>query len=325
MEKIFVTGADGFIGSHLTEELVLNGYEVKALTLYNSFGSRGWLDSISSDILKNVEIVHGDIRDQYMMEKYIEDCDAVFHLAALIAIPYSYEAPESYVDTNVHGTLNILQACRKKNVRLLIASTSEVYGTAIYVPIDEKHPLQGQSPYSATKIAAEKLGESFYKSFDIPVTIVRPFNTFGPRQSCRAIIPTIISQLLNGEEQIKLGNINSKRDFNYVKDTVNGFIEIYKNEETIGQAINICTNKEISIEQLASILINKINPKAIVVCDQERLRPRKSEVDRLLGDNSKIHQLTNWTSRYSFEQGLDETINFIRENINLFEHDIYVK
>ena len=325
MKKIFITGADGFIGSHMTEEFVKNGYEVKALAMYNSFGISGWLDTLSKEILDYVEIVHGDIRDRRLMERYIEECDVVIHLAALIAIPYSYDAPESYVDTNIKGSLNILQVCKEKDIRLLLVSSSEVYGTALYVPIDEKHPLQGQSPYSATKIGAEKLGEAFYRSYDTPVTIVRPFNTYGPRQSCRAIIPTIISQLVNGVHEIKLGNISATRDFNYVIDTVNGFLEIYKNEATIGQTINICTQCEVSVEKLAEILVERINPNAVVVSDEKRLRPKKSEVNRLLGDNTKIHQLTNWRSKYSLVQGLDETIRFIKENAALYPSDKYIK
>lgn len=325
MKKIFITGAEGFIGSHMTEEFVKNGYEVRALALYNSFGTSGWLDTVSKEVLDYVEILHGDIRDRSLMERYIEGCDAVIHLAALIAIPYSYDALESYVDTNIKGTLNILQVCKEKDIRLLLVSSSEVYGTALYVPIDEKHPLQGQSPYSATKIGAEKLGEAFYRSFDTPVTIVRPFNTYGPRQSCRAIIPTIISQLVNGVQEIKLGNVSATRDFNYVKDTVNGFLEIYRNEATIGQAINICTQSEVSIEELTQILVETINPNAVIVSDEKRLRPEKSEVNRLLGDNTKIRQLTNWRSKYSLEQGLDETIHFIKENMDRYPSNKYMK
>jgi len=325
MKKIFITGADGFIGSHMTEEFIKNGYEVKALVFYNSFGRCGWLNSLPKDILKYVEIVQGDIRDKSLMQRYIEGCDAVIHLAALIAIPYSYDAPESYVDTNINGTLNILQSCKEKNMRLLLVSSSEVYGSALYVPIDEKHPLQGQSPYSATKIAAEKLGEAFYRSFDTPITIVRPFNTYGPRQSCRAVIPTIISQLVNGAKEIKLGNINSTRDFNYVKDTVNGFFEIYNNESTIGETINICSQYEVSIKLLTEMLIEKINPDAVIKCEKNRLRPKKSEVDRLLGDNKKIHQLTGWKPCYSLIQGLDETIQFFKDNIHLYKDNKYMK
>lgn len=274
--RILVTGADGFIGSHLTEELVKKGYQVKAFTYYNSFNNWGWLDILPKDIMQNVEIFQGDIRDPNGVEEAMKGVDAVFHLAALIAIPFSYHSPDTYIDTNIKGTLNILQASRKlKTTRVLITSTSEVYGTAQYVPIDEKHPLQGQSPYSATKIGADRLAESFYRSFQVPVTIVRPFNTYGPRQSARAIIPTIITQLLTGKEEIKLGSLTPTRDFNYVKDTVHGFISIYESENTIGEEINIATQNEISVGQLAKELIQQMNPKARIVCDTKRLRPEK--------------------------------------------------
>ena len=246
MNKILVTGADGFIGSHLVEELVKNGYDVKAFVYYNSFNSNGWLDTLSKEVMDCVEIFQGDIRDPHGVKKAVEGTDAIFHLAALIAIPFSYHSPDAYVDTNIKGTLNVIQAARENgNERVLITSTSEVYGTAQYVPIDEKHPFQGQSPYSATKIGADRLAESFYRSFDLPVTIVRPFNTFGPRQSARAVIPTIIMQLLAGRNEIKLGSLTPTRDFNYVKDTVNGFIKIYESSKTIGQEINIATQQEI--------------------------------------------------------------------------------
>ncbi len=254
----------------------------------------------------------------------MKDVDAVFHLAALIAIPFSYHSPDTYVDTNIKGTLNVLQAARKlQTKRVLVTSTSEVYGTAQYVPIDEKHPFQGQSPYSATKIGADRLAESFYRSFQLPVTIVRPFNTYGPRQSARAVIPTIITQLLAGKEQIRLGSLTPTRDFNYVKDTVNGFISIYEAEETIGEEINIATQKEISIGQLAEELIRQINPQARIICDEARLRPKKSEVNRLLGCNEKILRLTDWKPRYSLEEGLKETIDFLRNNLDKYKTDIY--
>lgn len=322
--KVLVTGADGFIGSHLTEELVKRGYEVKAFVFYNSFNTWGWLDSLPEDIMKNIEIFQGDIRDPHGVEKAMEGVDAVFHLAALIAIPFSYYSPDTYVDTNIKGTLNILQAARSRDIsRTLITSTSEVYGTAQYVPIDESHPFQGQSPYSATKIGADRLAESFYRSFQLPVTIVRPFNTFGPRQSARAVIPTIIMQLLAGKTEIKLGAVCPTRDFNYVKDTANGFIEIYESNKTIGEEINIATQKEISIGEVAQELIDKINPNAKIICDRKRLRPDKSEVNRLLGSNEKIIRLTNWRMQYSFEQGLVETIEFIRENIDKYKVDLY--
>ncbi len=257
------------------------------------------------------------------MEEALKDCDAVFHLAALIAIPFSYHSPDTYVDTNIKGTLNVLQAARKKNIRTLVTSTSEVYGTAQYVPIDEKHPYQGQSPYSATKIAADRLAESFYRSFELPVTIVRPFNTYGPRQSARAVIPTIITQLLAGKTEIKLGSLTPTRDFNFVKDTADGFISIYESEKTIGQEINIATQKEISIGQLAEELIRQINPNAKIICDEQRLRPEKSEVNRLLGSNKKIKELTSWEPKYTFQEGLAETIEFLRHNLDKYKTDIY--
>lgn len=324
MKKILLTGSEGFIGSHLTEELVKQGFEVKAFVLYNSFNTWGWLDSLPKDVMDHVEVFTGDIRDPHGVKTAMEGCDAVFHLAALIAIPFSYHSPDAYVDTNIKGTLNVLQAARDLGVeRVLITSTSEVYGTAKYVPIDEKHPFQGQSPYSATKIGADRLAESFYRSFELPVTIVRPFNTFGPRQSARAVIPTIITQLLSGKDEIKLGSLTPTRDFNYVKDTANGFIEIYRSDKTIGEEINIATQKEISIGDLAREIIGQINPDAKIVCDEERLRPEKSEVNRLLGSNEKIRALTSWSPKYSFEQGIAETIEWIRGNLDKYKADIY--
>lgn len=324
MKKILVTGADGFIGSHLIEELVKIGYRVKAFVYYNSFNTWGWLDTLSKSIMENVEVFQGDIRDPHGVKEAIKGCDAVFHLAALIAIPFSYHSPDAYVDTNIKGTLNILQAARELSIeRVLVTSTSEVYGTAQYVPIDENHPCQGQSPYSATKIGADRLAESFYRSFNLPVTIVRPFNTYGPRQSARAVIPTIITQLLSGKEEIKLGALTPTRDFNYVKDTARGFIEIYQSEQTIGEEINIATQQEISIGQLANELIRQINPAAKIVCDNQRLRPEKSEVNRLLGCNSKIIQLTNWKPKYDLKHGIAETIDFLRENTDKYKVDIY--
>lgn len=323
-KKVLVTGADGFIGSHLVEELLKEGYSVKAFVLYNSFNTWGWLDTFPKDILNSIEIFAGDVRDPHAVRTAMQDVDAVMHLAALIAIPYSYYAPDAYVDTNVKGTLNMLQAARELgNKRILVTSTSEVYGTAQYVPIDEKHPYQGQSPYSATKIGADRLAESFYRSFDLPVTIVRPFNTYGPRQSARAVIPTIITQLLAGKEEIKLGSLTPTRDFNYVKDTVHGFIEILKSDRTIGEEINIATQKEISIGELAEELIRQINPSAKIICDDERLRPEKSEVERLLGANAKILSLTNWKPQYTFEQGISETIEFLKNNLDRYKVDLY--
>ena len=324
MNKILVTGSDGFIGSHLTEELVKAGYQVKAFVYYNSFNTWGWLDTLPSDVMKNVEIFQGDVRDPNGVKEAMKGTAAVFHLAALIAIPFSYHSPDTYVDTNIKGTLNILQAAREQDLeRVLVTSTSEVYGTAQYVPMDEKHPFQGQSPYSATKIGADRLAESFYRSFQLPVSIVRPFNTFGPRQSARAVIPTIITQLLAGKEKIHLGSLTPTRDFNYVKDTVNGFIKIYESEKTIGEEINIATQHEISIGELAEELIRQINPNAKIVCDEERLRPEKSEVNRLLGSNKKIKELTDWKPVYSFEEGLSETISFFKDNMDKYKPDIY--
>ena len=324
MKKILVTGSDGFIGSHLTEELVRAGYQVKAFVYYNSFNTWGWLDTLPSDVMKNVEIFQGDVRDPNGVKEAMKETAAVFHLAALIAIPFSYHSPDTYVDTNIKGTLNILQAAREQDLeRVLVTSTSEVYGTAQYVPMDEKHPFQGQSPYSATKIGADRLAESFYRSFQLPVSIVRPFNTFGPRQSARAVIPTIITQLLAGKEKIHLGSLTPTRDFNYVKDTVNGFIKIYEAERTIGEEINIATQHEISIGELAEELIRQINPNAKIVCDEERLRPEKSEVNRLLGSNKKIKELTDWKPVYSFEEGLSETISFFKDNMDKYKPDIY--
>lgn len=324
--NVLVTGADGFIGSHLVEKLLEEGYNVRAFVYYNSFNSWGWLDTLDKNKLSKIEIFSGDIRDPNGVKEAMKGIDIVFHLAALIAIPFSYHSPDSYVDTNIKGTLNVLQAARDlKTRRILITSTSEVYGTAKYVPIDENHPYQGQSPYSATKIGADRLAESFYKSFNMPITIVRPFNTYGPRQSSRAVIPTIITQLLNGETEIKLGALTPTRDFNYVKDTVKGFIEIAKSENTIGEEINIATCSEISIKELALEIINQINPKAKIICDEERLRPDKSEVNRLLGCNKKIKALTNWSPEYSLEEGIKETIEWFKneEVLKKYKSDIY--
>lgn len=324
MKKVLVTGADGFIGSHLTECLLEKGYDVKAFSYYNSFNTWGWLDTLAKDKLSQIEIFTGDIRDPNGVRTAVSNVDAVFHLAALIAIPFSYHSPDSYVDTNIKGTLNVLQAARDFGLeRVLVTSTSEVYGTAQYVPIDEQHPFQGQSPYSATKIGADRLAESFYRSFELPVSIVRPFNTYGPRQSARAVIPTIITQLLAGMEKIKLGSLTPTRDFNYVKDTAAGFIAIAESDKTVGEEINIATQQEISIGELAKEIISQINPNAEIVCEQERLRPQKSEVNRLLGSNEKIKRLTDWQQRYSFAQGIEETIAWIREHMDCYKTDIY--
>ena len=323
-ERLLVTGADGFIGSHLTELLVEKGYQVRAFTFYNSFNTWGWLDTLPSNIMDNVEVFMGDIRDPNGVREAIKGCGAVFHLAALIAIPFSYHSPDSYVDTNIKGTLNVLQAARDLETgRVLVTSTSEVYGTAQYVPIDEKHPFQGQSPYSATKIGADRLAEAFYRSFALPVTIVRPFNTYGPRQSARAVIPTIITQLLAGKAEIKLGSLTPTRDFNYVKDTANGFYKIYQSDQTIGEEINIATQQEVSIGDLAKELIRQIKPDAQIVCDAQRLRPENSEVNRLLGCNRKIMQMTDWRPQYTLAQGLAETISFLQANLQKYKVDIY--
>lgn len=324
MKNVIVTGADGFIGSHLVEELVKQGKKVKAFVFYNSFNTWGWLDTLLPEVLSEIEVISGDIRDPNGVRSALKGMDEVYHLAALIAIPFSYHSPDTYVDTNIKGTLNVLQAARDMDIqRVLVTSTSEVYGTAQYVPIDEKHPFQGQSPYSATKIGADRLAESFYRGFNLPVTIVRPFNTYGPRQSARAVIPTIITQLLAGKDEIHLGSLKPTRDFNYVKDTVKGFIEIAKTDKTIGEEINIATQQEISIGKLARILISQINPNAKIICEEERLRPEKSEVNRLLGSNEKIKALTNWKPEYTLEKGLDETIGFFRENLGKYKIDIY--
>ena len=324
MKKVLVTGADGFIGSHMVEELVRKGYSVRAFSYYNSFNTWGWLDTLAPEILSQIEVVCGDIRDPYGVKKAIEGVDMVFHLAALIAIPFSYHSPDAYVDTNIKGTLNVLQAAKELNVeRVLITSTSEVYGTDKYVPIDENHPFQGQSPYSATKIGADRLAESFYRSFDLPVSIVRPFNTFGPRQSARAVIPTIITQLLGGRQQIKLGLLSPTRDFNYVKDTVSAYIAIAESDRTIGKEINIATGKEISIGDMAKVIIAQLNPKAEIICEEERLRPENSEVNRLLGSNQKLKELTEWKQKYSFEDGIQETIKWFEQNLDKYKIDIY--
>ena len=322
--KTLITGADGFIGSHLTEELVKSGADVRAFVFYNSFGTRGWIDSLPDDIKNEIEIVAGDIRDPYFVKSAMLGVDTIHHLAALIAIPYSYVAPDNYVDTNIKGTLNILNAARELDTRrILITSTSEVYGTAQTVPISEKHPYQGQSPYSASKIGADRMVEAFYRSFDMGISIIRPFNTYGPRQSARAVIPTIISQLLAGYDKIKLGSLSPTRDFVYVKDTVYGFIEIAKHDNCIGKEINIATMSEISIGTLAKKLINLINPDANIISDEIRFRPENSEVERLLGDNSLLYSLVGWKPDTSIDVGLAETIEFIRNNMEQYRASIY--
>lgn len=326
MKTVLVTGADGFIGSHLVEKLIEDGYKVKAFVYYNSFNSWGWLDSLPNDILSQIEIFAGDVRDPNGVRTAVKGVDMIYHLAALIAIPYSYHSPDSYVDTNVKGTLNILQAARDYNIeRVIVTSTSEVYGTALYVPIDEKHPKQGQSPYSASKIGADAMADSFYRSFNLPVTIVRPFNTFGPRQSARAVIPTIITQLLAGKTEIKLGALHPTRDLLFVKDTASGFVEIANSQKTIGHEINIATQQEISIQDLAQLLIDTINPNAKIISDDVRLRPEKSEVERLLGAADKIKSLTNWQPKHNLHEGLKQTIEWFSkpENLSRYKADIY--
>lgn len=325
-KKVLVTGADGFIGSHLVEELLAEGCRVKAFVYYNSFNSWGWLDTLPKAERARLEVFAGDIRDPNGVRRAAEGCDVIFHLAALIAIPFSYHSPDSYVDTNIKGTLNVLQAARdQKTKKVLVTSTSEVYGTARYVPIDENHPFQGQSPYSATKIGADRLAESFYRSFGLPVTIVRPFNTFGPRQSARAVIPTMITQLLCGARRVKLGSLAPTRDFVYVKDTAKGFAAIAKCDKAAGQEINIATGKEVSVGALAKKLIALINPAAELAADRQRVRPAKSEVERLLGDSRKLRRLTGWKPGYTFDGGLAETVEWFRrpENLARYKSDIY--
>ena len=325
-KKVLVTGADGFIGSHLVDMLQKAGGKVRAFVYYNSLNSWGWLDTFPKDKLSKIEVFSGDVRDLNGVKKAMEGIDVVFHLAALIGIPFSYRSPDCYVDTNIKGTLNILQAARELKIsRLLVTSTSEVYGSALYVPIDESHPLQGLSPYSATKIAADKISESFYRSFNLPVTIVRPFNTYGPKQSARAVIPTIIIQLLTGKKEIKLGSTSPTRDFNYVKDVCNGFLAIANSSKTIGEEVNIATGKDISIAELANKIVKKINPKAKVVLDKQRSRPEKSEVESLVGSRKKISMLTDWKPKYSLDNGLNKTIAWFecKENLELYKPGIY--
>ena len=321
--KVLVTGADGFIGSHLTEQLLSRGLEVRALAQYNSFNNWGWLEGIKAP---NLEVVTGDVRDPNFCRIITKDIDIVFHLAALIAIPYSYTAPDSYVDTNIKGTLNICQAVRENGCcRLLVTSTSEVYGTAKYVPIDEEHPRQPQSPYSATKIGADAIAKSFYNAFGLPVTIVRPFNTYGPRQSARAIITTIITQIAQGKREIKLGDLTPTRDFNYVLDTVEGFWKLANCDAATGEEVNICSNYEISMRDTLQLIAKIMEADVKFVEDSQRLRPKKSEVFRLWGDNSKIKKLTGFAPKYSIEAGLRETIKWFcnKENLKKYKADIY--
>lgn len=325
-KRVLITGADGFIGSHLTETLLQIGCDVRAFVYYNSFNSWGWLDSLPRETRDRLEVFAGDIRDPNGVKTAMKGIDIVFHLAALIAIPFSYHSPDSYIDTNVKGTLNVIQAARELGTsRVLVTSTSEVYGTAQFVPITELHPKQPQSPYSASKIGADAIADSFYRSFDLPLTIVRPFNTYGPRQSARAVIPTIITQLVAGYQEISLGDTRPTRDLLYVKDTVQGFIEIAKSDELIGHEVNIATSSEISIRDLANELIKQINPDARIIADEQRLRPEKSEVLRLFGCNEKLKKFTQWKQRYMLEDGLKETITWFSDKNNLknYKVDIY--
>ena len=321
--KVLVTGADGFIGSHLTEMLLEKGYRVKALAYYNSFNDWGWLEDIHHPQL---EVVTGDIRDPHLCKHITKNIDIIFHLAALIAIPYSYLAPDSYVDTNIKGTLNICQAAKENGVgRVIVTSTSEVYGTAQYVPIDERHPKQPQSPYSATKIGADAIAMSFFNAFELPVVIARPFNTYGPRQSARAIIPTIITQIANGKKEIQVGDLTPTRDFNYVKDTCKGFVELAACDEAIGQEVNIAGNQEISMCDTLQLIAKIMNADVTFVEDEQRLRPKNSEVFRLRGDNTKIKQLTGYTPSYSLEDGLRETVKWFldKNNLKKYKYEIY--
>ncbi|MGG7213293.1 NAD-dependent 4,6-dehydratase LegB [Clostridium nigeriense] len=323
-KKVLVTGAEGFIGSHLTERLVELGADVTALVQYNSFNNWGWIDTFDKEVLNNIRVETGDIRELDGMNRIIKGQEVVFHLAALIAIPYSYLSPMAYVRTNVEGTTNVLEACRNHDVQKIIhTSTSETYGTALYVPIDEKHPMQGQSPYSASKIGADKMAESFYRSFNMPIATLRPFNTYGPRQSARAVIPTIISQILAGKNEIKLGSLTPTRDFNFVKDTAEAFVKVAESDKTIGEVINAGSNFEISVGDTVKKIIDIIGKDVKIICDEDRIRPEKSEVNRLWADNTKIKELTDWTPKYSIDEGLAETINWIKENMRYYKPDIY--
>lgn len=329
-KKILITGADGFIGSHLTEKLVNKGCRVKAFIYYNSFNSWGWLDHAPADIKTQVEIFAGDIRDPFGVSTAVEDCDVVFHLAALIAIPYSYHSPATYIDTNIKGTLNVMQAVRTHDIEKVVhTSTSEVYGSAQFVPITEEHPLQGQSPYSASKIGADQIAWSFFTSFDTPVATIRPFNTYGPRQSLRAVIPTLITQIATGNQKIKLGALSPTRDFNFVDDITEAFVKIAESDMTTGKTMNAGSNYEISIEDTAKTIARLMNKKIEIVSDEARLRPEKSEVNRLWADNRKIKEFTGWQPKYAgingFEKGLEHCIEWYTDpdNLSLFKTDIY--
>ena len=323
MTKILVTGADGFIGSHLVEYLLKRGHEVKALCLYNSFGSKGWLDTIDNNLKKNIEYVMGDVRDSICVKNAAKDCREIYHLAALIAIPYSYKAPASYIDTNIHGTLNIVQAARDLNIEKVIhTSTSETYGTAQFVPITESHPLVGQSPYAASKIGADQIALSYWRSFNVPISVIRPFNTYGPRQSTRAVIPTIISQILSNNDSIKLGSLAPTRDFNYVEDICAAFVAIGESEKTVGKVINASSKFEISIGETVNLIKKLMNSNKKIMCETERFRPKNSEVNRLFGDNSLLMKLTDWNPKYSgmdgFTKGMIKTIEWYVENKDIF-------
>jgi NAD dependent epimerase/dehydratase len=324
-KRILVTGADGFIGSHLTEELIRQGHDVKAFVYYNSFNSWGWLDRSPKEILNQLEVFSGDIRDPYGVKKAMEDCQVVLHLAALIAIPYSYHSPDTYVDTNIKGTLNILQAAKELGIEKVVhTSTSEVYGTAQFVPITEEHPLQGQSPYSASKIGADQMAIAYYNSFGLPVSIIRPFNTYGPRQSARAVIPTIITQIANGHKSIRLGSLHPTRDFNYVEDTVRGFLAVAKSDRSIGEVINIGSNYEVSIGQTVEMIAELMGSQIEVFSDDQRIRPVKSEVERLWADNTKARELIGWEPKYAgmegFRRGLSQTIEWFCNPDNLKQY-----
>ena len=324
-KQILITGADGFIGSHLTEELIRRGHDVRAFVLYNSFNSWGWLDHSEPEIKKSIEIFVGDVRDPHGVKQAMKGCDVIFHLAALIGIPYSYHSPDMYIDTNIKGTLNIVQAARELgNVKVLHTSTSEVYGTARSVPITEEHPLQGQSPYSASKIGSDQIAMSFYHAFNTPISIVRPFNTYGPRQSARAVIPTILTQIAAGSRKIKLGSLHPTRDFNYIKDTVSGFIAIAKSDQTVGEVINIGSNFEISIGKTVKIIADIMNVKVEIESDSQRIRPEKSEVERLWADNRKAKKLTGWMPAYGgvegLKKGLQETVEWFTKQNNLSQY-----
>ncbi len=329
-KKILVTGSEGFIGSHLTEKLVRQGHDVRAFVLYNSFNSWGWLDSLPGDVKNNLEIFMGDVRDPFGVNSAVKGCDVIFHLAALIAIPYSYHSPAAYVDTNINGTLNIVQAAREHGIEKIVhTSTSEVYGTAQFVPITEQHPLQGQSPYSASKIGADQIAFSFFTSFDLPVAIIRPFNTYGPRQSLRAVIPTIITQIARGNTTLKLGAVTPTRDFNFVTDIVDAFIEVAKSDTTIGKTFNAGSNFEISIGSTAEMIARLMGRKIEIISDESRLRPEKSEVNRLLADNTKLKNNTAWNPLYAslegFKKGLNNCIEWYTDpgHLELFKSEIY--